>query len=143
MTFCPRDKQPLARIDSLRRSPALSCESCSGLWLSGSVVVSIMGHVPRPSSTLTSELSTSLTCPDDGHELVPLFHEGIELDVCTHCGGVWLDNGELERINARAPVPRLAKELASDPLGAMDVADGAFEVIGAIVEFVADALSSL
>ena len=30
--------------------------------------------------------------------LEPVYVDGVEIDVCENCGGVWLDRGELERM---------------------------------------------
>ncbi|MFV0526234.1 MAG: zf-TFIIB domain-containing protein [Acidimicrobiales bacterium] len=37
--------------------------------------------------------------------LVPHHRAGIEIDVCPHCGGVWLDRNELDRLLAAESRP--------------------------------------
>ena len=37
-------------------------------------------------------------CPVDDFTLKPMEYEDVTVDVCLHCGGVWLDAGELEII---------------------------------------------
>lgn len=37
-------------------------------------------------------------CPVDDFTLRPVTYEGVTIDVCTHCAGVWLDAGELDSI---------------------------------------------
>ncbi len=39
-------------------------------------------------------------CPKCGAELVPVPYQGIGLDKCSRCQGVWLDVGELEQLAA-------------------------------------------
>lgn len=40
-----------------------------------------------------------LTCPIDQHRMVKKVYEGTTIiDICTKCNGVWLDKGELEKI---------------------------------------------
>ena len=39
-----------------------------------------------------------LTSPIDGSPMQQVHRFGIELDVCTTSGGVWLDRGELEKL---------------------------------------------
>ena len=52
---------------------------------------------------------TSFTCPVDGATLVPIERQGIEIDHCPNCRGVWLDRGELDKIIERsAAAPALA-----------------------------------
>ncbi|MCP4041471.1 MAG: zf-TFIIB domain-containing protein [Gammaproteobacteria bacterium] len=37
-----------------------------------------------------------MRCPKCGMELVEIDFKGIEIDKCSECGGIYLDNGELE-----------------------------------------------
>ena len=37
-------------------------------------------------------------CPVDDFTLKPTEYEDVAVDVCLHCGGIWLDAGELEII---------------------------------------------
>lgn len=46
-----------------------------------------------------------MNCPHDGTVLWVARRSGIEIDVCPHCRGVWLDRGELDKIIARADDP--------------------------------------
>jgi Zn-finger nucleic acid-binding protein len=39
-----------------------------------------------------------MTCPRCSSELRPNRREGVEIDVCPQCNGIWLDRGELERL---------------------------------------------
>lgn len=43
-----------------------------------------------------------MKCPIDSVEMQKAEQEGIEIDYCPHCRGVWLDRGELEKIVDRA-----------------------------------------
>lgn len=43
-----------------------------------------------------------MKCPIDGTELVITHREGIEIDYCPQCRGVWLDRGELDKIIERS-----------------------------------------
>ena len=43
-----------------------------------------------------------MQCPIDGSELVMTERQGIEIDYCPKCRGVWLDRGELDKIIDRA-----------------------------------------
>ena len=51
-----------------------------------------------------------MTCPVDGATLVMSERQGIEIDYCPTCRGVWLDRGELDKIIERsaqvAPAPQ-------------------------------------
>ena len=37
-------------------------------------------------------------CPRCGIDLVEHEHNGVKIDQCDECGGIWLDKGELEMI---------------------------------------------
>ncbi len=43
-----------------------------------------------------------MKCPHDGIELMMSERQGIEIDYCPLCRGVWLDRGELDKIIERA-----------------------------------------
>ncbi|MCS6830154.1 MAG: zf-TFIIB domain-containing protein [Armatimonadota bacterium] len=43
-----------------------------------------------------------MLCPSCQELLVPVDRDGVEIDYCPHCRGVWLDRGELDKILERA-----------------------------------------
>jgi Zn-finger nucleic acid-binding protein len=43
-----------------------------------------------------------MNCPTDGAELRMAERQGVEIDYCPQCRGVWLDRGELDKIIERA-----------------------------------------
>ena len=43
-----------------------------------------------------------MKCPVDGETLMISSREGIEIDHCPTCRGVWLDRGELDKIIERS-----------------------------------------
>jgi Zn-finger nucleic acid-binding protein len=44
----------------------------------------------------------SMLCPHDQSVLVMTERQGVEIDYCPQCRGVWLDRGELDKIMERA-----------------------------------------
>ncbi len=40
-------------------------------------------------------------CPKCGYELEQTSYRGVEIDRCFNCGGVWLDQGELEKLTGK------------------------------------------
>jgi Zn-finger nucleic acid-binding protein len=42
-----------------------------------------------------------MQCPIDQSELRLAERQGVEIDYCPHCRGVWLDRGELDKILER------------------------------------------
>jgi Zn-finger nucleic acid-binding protein len=45
-----------------------------------------------------------MQCPIDGNQLVMSDRNGVEIDYCPQCRGVWLDRGELDKIIERSVV---------------------------------------
>lgn len=43
-----------------------------------------------------------MNCPIDGRELQMTHREGIELDYCPECRGIWFDRGELDKVIERS-----------------------------------------
>lgn len=46
-----------------------------------------------------------MDCPVCAAQLKPVDRQGVEIDFCPQCKGVWLDRGELEKIIERAAGP--------------------------------------
>jgi uncharacterized protein len=42
-----------------------------------------------------------MLCPVCGGALLPVERQGIEIDHCKECGGIWLDQGELNELVRR------------------------------------------
>ncbi|MBY6202804.1 zf-TFIIB domain-containing protein [Maritalea mobilis] len=43
-----------------------------------------------------------MKCPVDGTPMLMSERQGVEIDYCPHCRGVWLDRGELDKIIERS-----------------------------------------
>lgn len=37
-------------------------------------------------------------CPNDNSEMQKISREGVDIDICPTCRGVWLDRGELDKL---------------------------------------------
>lgn len=46
-----------------------------------------------------------MQCPVDGTQLQMMDRQGVEIDYCPKCRGVWLDRGELDKLIERAAPP--------------------------------------
>ena len=56
-----------------------------------------------------------MKCPLDNSDLVMADRQGIEIDYCPKCRGVWLDRGELDKIIERsAPEERPRQSQSHD-----------------------------
>ena len=64
--------------------------------------------------------TTPFDCPRCGVGLAMSERQGIEIDYCPQCRGVWLDRGELDKIIARsetAQAPPAAPPASGSPAG--------------------------
>lgn len=43
-----------------------------------------------------------MKCPNDGSVLTMADRQGIEIDYCPQCRGIWLDRGELDKLIERS-----------------------------------------
>ncbi|MDP8970855.1 MAG: zf-TFIIB domain-containing protein [Actinomycetota bacterium] len=66
-----------------------------------------------------------MNCPVDGTVLQMTERQGVEVDYCPQCRGVWLDRGELDKILDRAadvaPLPTMRTDRDRDVYRAGDV----------------------
>ena len=62
---------------------------------------------------MSEQTATTLQCPrDDGIMLVAVDRNGVTVDACPRCRGIWLDRGELDKLielEARASEDFLAE----------------------------------
>ena len=56
-----------------------------------------------------------MACPVDGATLAMSERQGIEIDYCPTCRGVWLDRGELDKIIERSEAQQPAAPAAPTP----------------------------
>jgi uncharacterized protein len=56
-----------------------------------------------------------MKCPIDGSDLTMTERQGIEIDYCPKCRGVWLDRGELDKIIDRAAQPVVPQPTPQQP----------------------------
>ena len=55
-----------------------------------------------------------MKCPIDNSDLVMSDRQGIEIDYCPKCRGVWLDRGELDKIIERSAPEDGPRQFRSD-----------------------------
>ena len=56
-----------------------------------------------------------MKCPKDGYDLASGEYHGVQIETCPHCGGMWLDAGEIEAV-AHEDHPSLMTRVLSDAL---------------------------
>lgn len=57
-----------------------------------------------------------MKCPKDGYDLVTTPYHGVQIETCTHCGGIWLDAGELDVVARHEDQPGLLTRVIGDAL---------------------------
>jgi len=140
---CPRHNTALAEthVGKLR---VWHCATCSGMWLPAGAFHANVGHV----SVIGRGRPAGLLCPRDAQPLTAVIHRGVEVDVCGTCGGIWFDNGELQKILAQSAAPArrfldgdagstTLGEVATSAVDMLGSADFAGEVVSAVFEFLA------
>lgn len=56
-----------------------------------------------------------MNCPNDNTQLLLSERQGIEIDYCPQCRGVWLDRGELDKLIEKSSVQQPSVEQARNP----------------------------
>jgi Zn-finger nucleic acid-binding protein len=107
---CPRDpSQELVKL--IGDAEAYTCDRCGGMFFTKGELDRLAepheGSLEYSSVDLDSfshpDRFGPASCPADGTAMKKVsfnIHTDIILDYCPTCGGFWLDQGELERINS-------------------------------------------
>jgi uncharacterized protein len=66
-------------------------------------------------ATAAERASHYMKCPKDGFDLTTSNVHGVQIETCPHCGGMWLDAGELEAV-AHEDRPNVFTRVLSDAL---------------------------
>ena len=93
MLKCPRDNTELKEL-KYNHNTVLKCPTCEGLWILKRVVYITMNKLPK----IPEDAKSQLRCPHDQTKLSVFHHDGVEIDHCATCGGIWLDAGELNTL---------------------------------------------
>jgi Zn-finger nucleic acid-binding protein len=114
MSTCPHDRSPLTAA-AYEGVAVQTCGRCAGQWLDADGLKAIIdtrektwdraaleavGHRRLPGAPVGAA-QEDLPCPDCGATMTAFNYggdTGIILDRCRQCGGIWLDGGELEKV---------------------------------------------
>lgn len=112
---CPRCRDGLREV-SIAGRPVKGCDSCGGIWIGGGHLPELLRLAPRKLTATDGRFLNFVghgwdrvsrrTCPDCPGA-PPLVEkrlgkdQGIPVDVCKQCQGVWFDDGELSMTVAR------------------------------------------
>jgi Zn-finger nucleic acid-binding protein len=59
-----------------------------------------------------------MKCPKDGYDLASSVYHGVQIETCPHCGGMWLDAGEVEAVSHEER-PGLLTRVLSDAFSSL------------------------
>lgn len=58
-----------------------------------------------------------MKCPNCSEKLVMTERQGVEIDYCPECRGIWLDKGELDKIIEKSAAQESAQQLKQNEKG--------------------------
>jgi uncharacterized protein len=61
-----------------------------------------------------------MKCPKDGYDLASSMYHGVQIETCPHCGGMWLDAGEVEAVSHEER-PGLLTRVLSDAFSSLSL----------------------
>ncbi|MFL5569433.1 MAG: zf-TFIIB domain-containing protein [Gemmatimonadaceae bacterium] len=143
MLRCPVDGFPLT-YQAIGSASIAVCEKCSGIWftrealLYPSVDPAALPPASRTPIPATGKRRTVGSCPVCRRSLLAERIEGIYIDSCVHCAGVWLDPGEYAAVRHRIENNHLAREAqakSASGMGSVDRPGDGGEIVLALIEF--------
>ncbi len=143
---CPIDRVELQQREISGRN-VFSCAQCHGhyvpaeLFPEARAASAVQLHLQQKQAfSVLRRDGLTLISPCHAKTMQTLFFRGIEIDVCPECLGLWLDDGELQKIKEQVSVAK--KENLSDlPVEKPTVVAGSaqsasYDALDAVVEVV-------
>jgi len=133
MMRCPVDRHPLS-VQAIAAVSFATCSECAGVWLTRkaleapSVEPTALQAESRRAQILKRSGRKARICPECIHSLESQRVEGVEIERCMYCKGVWLDAGEYDAVRKRIEVqpPGIIKPRRDTGL---DLVSGGFDVV--------------
>jgi len=116
---CPADHRSL-RVQTIGTATFAHCVHCAGIWLTREALLppsldpAALPPATRVATPATRKRKSPLACPECGSSLTAERVEGIEVDRCTHCVGIWLDAGEYDAVRRHIEHPHSAMLVHQD-----------------------------
>lgn len=101
---CPASEEGSALAPGFGALHEDVCPRCQGRFLPAPAVERVLVDEHGLSTAVLREMVAlfasreRLPCPGCGSKLSPIQVRGVRIDLCTGCGGAWLDAGELTRL---------------------------------------------
>lgn len=102
---CPRDATPL-RPFTMDGITVDACPKCRGHWLDATELARVTNDEELERLAHVSLTTGKLVCPRCTAGLGTGRIEGVEVDPCPSCRGVWLDSGEIRDAQRQVLVRR-------------------------------------
>jgi Zn-finger nucleic acid-binding protein len=96
--LCPRDNTPLKIVPS--GVAGSRCASCDGLFLRSPEIAAAIRQAGVDRDKLGGIHPLPPACPGCAAEMTVFVVANLEIDRCGSCEAIWLDKGELEKVNA-------------------------------------------
>jgi Zn-finger nucleic acid-binding protein len=136
MLRCPVDGYPLA-AQAIGPTIAI-CEKCSGVWFTREALIAPSvepDSLPRSTRTPGSQpRRKTRSCPVCRSGLFTERIEGIEIDRCSQCAGVWLDAGEYDIVRNRIEERKVSTQSGVEPANKKEWLIGADDVVQLLLE---------
>jgi Zn-finger nucleic acid-binding protein len=103
---CPKCADTLHEVDSYERVTLDFCGGCKGIFFDAGEVAmyfELSSDLPQLDGSRAESKPTQLPCPKCGGRFEELRFgapDPLVVDRCNGCGGVWLDRGEVPRLEA-------------------------------------------
>jgi Zn-finger nucleic acid-binding protein len=129
---CPRCKEKMEQTLT-KGIGTHTCLYCNGTWIDSSSFKNILGNEQNTSLQTgikrsfhaLKERNESRLCPEcSDQQLFQLIVQGVELDLCPECIGIFFDEGELKEL-----LPQLETKSNETGVGSYLVGEGLFWAI--------------
>ena len=106
---CPRCSEELVS-STTGNIQVEECQGCNGFWIGDEELRRLKDDADPDLRWMDFELwehpdrfrvsATPVTCPNCDRQIAAIDYgdTGVEVDYCTHCRGVWIDSGELDKV---------------------------------------------
>lgn len=137
---CPRDGKEL-EITTYDEASIYLCSVCMGIWID--IDSSLIDEVARDEirrAARNKKTCSEIECLHDNYKLLELAHNDVLIDVCPECYGIWLDEGELQKIRNEIDKHSDAKIIAGSLLLEPGIV---VDVVPVVIRHIGKALAAL
>ena len=100
---CPKCKSEL-EVLKVKGLNILYCKDCKGMWIKTATLKKIANMLDLKTEIVNPVEMEAINvkeepriCPECSKTMEKVYFNGIIVDKCTTCNGIWFDNGELSK----------------------------------------------